>query len=339
LKILIYSPQFSPSVGGVEAVAEMLATEWTALGETVTVVCHTPDPAARSHPFPVIRQPNALQLWRQVGAADWVVQICVSLKGLWPILLRRKPWAISHQTWYRRPDGRTAWQDRLKQFATRFASVNIAASQAIAAHLPGPATVIGNPYADDIFQIDPTVKRDRDLIFVGRFVSDKGVDLLLDALADLATAGLFPRLTLVGDGPDRAALQAQGERLGLSDRLTFTGPLPPAEVAAYLNRHQILVVPSRWPEPFGIVALEGLACGCLVLGSEGGGLTDAIGPGGVTVPNGDRAALATALTTLLTHPNQWEQYRTHLPAHLHAHQRHTVAHRYLTAFNPIVKSL
>ncbi|WP_072622574.1 glycosyltransferase family 4 protein [Spirulina major] len=335
MKILIYSPQFSPSVGGVEAVAEMLATEWTALGDSVTVLCHTPDPAARSYPFTVVRQPSAIQLWRLVGEADWVVHICVSLKGLGPILLLGKPWAISHQTWYRRPNGRTAWQDHLKRFATRFAAVNIAASQAIAAHLPSPAIVIGNPYADDIFQIDPTARRDRDLIFVGRFVSDKGVDLLLDALADLAPAGLFPQLTLVGSGPDRAALAAQGERLGLSDRLTFTGPLPPAAVAAHLNRHRILVVPSRWPEPFGIVALEGLACGCVVVGSEDGGLKDAIGPGGVTVPNGDRAALATALTTLLTHPDPWTHYHPHIPPHLHAHQRHTVARRYLKALQSI----
>jgi glycosyltransferase involved in cell wall biosynthesis len=62
-----------------------------------------------------------------------------------------------------------------------------------------------------------------------------------------------------------------------------------------MNRHRILVVPSIWEEPFGIVALEGIASGCLAIGSEGGGLADAIGACGMTFPNGDSTALAALL--------------------------------------------
>ena len=100
-----------------------------------------------------------------------------------------------------------------------------------------------------------------------------------------------------------------------------------AELAALLNRHQVLVVPSRWAEPFGIVALEGLACGCFVIGSEGGGLKEAIGPGGITFVNGDASALAGALQKALV--NRLPVDRPAVAAHLARHRPSAVAAGYL----------
>ncbi len=156
--------------------------------------------------------------------------------------------------------------------------------------------------------------------------------MLLEALGLLRAQGLTPRLTVIGDGPERASLQQLARDLQVEDTVTLVGAKNGDELVRLLNRHQILVVPSRWAEPFGIVALEGLACGCVVVGSEGGGLPDAIGPGGPTFPNGDAPALAQALAGLLTDPARQAAYREQAADHLARHTPAAVANAYLEVF-------
>ena len=96
-------------------------------------------------------------------------------------------------------------------------------------------------------------------------------------------------------------------------------------MAELLNRHRILVVPSRWAEPFGIVALEGIACGCVVVGSENGGLKEAIGPCGITFENGNVRALADQLKRLLNEPEAQASFRQHAVEHLAKFQSDAVA--------------
>jgi glycosyltransferase involved in cell wall biosynthesis len=103
------------------------------------------------------------------------------------------------------------------------------------------------------------------------------------------------RLTIVGDGPEAAALVWRAEEWKVADRVTFTGPKRGEKLARLMNAHRILVVPSRWAEPFGIVALEGAASGCTVVASDGGGLPEAVGPCGGVFASGDAASLAQAL--------------------------------------------
>jgi glycosyltransferase involved in cell wall biosynthesis len=124
------------------------------------------------------------------------------------------------------------------------------------------------------------------------------------------------RLTIVGDGPERAALEKQRDDLQLQSRVEFVGQQRGQELAKLLRQHQILVVPSIWDEPFGIVALEGIACGCVVVGSAGGGLTEAIGPCGLTFPNGDAFALARAVAGLLSEPGKRSRLREQASSHL-----------------------
>jgi glycosyltransferase involved in cell wall biosynthesis len=111
------------------------------------------------------------------------------------------------------------------------------------------------------------------------------------------------------------------------------------ELAKELNRHRIAVIPSRWKEPFGIVALEAIACGCVVIGSREGGLPDAIGPCGATFPNGDARALADALSRFLKTPGLLLQYRGHTEEHLRRHHPSTVANQYLKMFESLRRSV
>jgi glycosyltransferase involved in cell wall biosynthesis len=189
--------------------------------------------------------------------------------------------------------------------------------------------VIPNSYRDHLFQLLPEVERSRDIAFVGRLVSDKGVDLLLEALARLAGEGLTPGLTIIGDGPEAPRLREQAERLGLGPRVELAGTRTGMELVEMLNRHRILAVPSRYNEPFGIVALEGIACGCVVVGSEGGGLKEAIGPCGFTFRNGDVEGLAALLAELLRRPELVRERLRQAPEHLARHSSQRAVQAYL----------
>jgi glycosyltransferase involved in cell wall biosynthesis len=268
--------------------------------------------------------------------SDIYFQNNISLRSLWPVVLIRRRWVVSHQTWLTRDNGHEGWQDRLKKFAIRFGSP-IAISRAVAEPLPVKATLIGNPYDDQLFRLMPDVVRDRDIVFLARLVSDKGGDVTLAALARLKAQGLTPRLTIVGDGPERPNLVAMAQQLGISDQVTFAGMQTGEALVRILNAHRIMVVPSRLAEPFGVVALEGIACGCALVGSERGGLADAIGPCGLTFPNGDDAALAACLRRLLEDAELCRTLQSHAEQHLLKHTPAQIAGAYLEVFERVMQ--
>jgi glycogen(starch) synthase len=331
VKILLSSHLFSPSVGGIETVSRLLAEEFVAAGHEVRVVTQTVAQGENLSGYAVFRRPSPRLLFRQVAWCDVFFHNNISLQAAWPLLLVRRPWFVAHHIWISRMDGRLAWQDRVKRRLLRFAT-NISISRAIAGALPVPSAVIPDPFQDRLFGRRPDVERDRELVFVGRLVSDKGADLLLQSLARLGAGGLRPRLTLVGDGPEGPALRALASELGLAGQVEFAGLRQGEELVRLLNRHQIMVVPSRWAEPFGVVALEGLASGCVLIGSEQGGLRDAIGPCGLTFPNGDVGALAERLGELLTQPARRAACLARAPEHLARHSAPAVAREYLNVF-------
>jgi glycosyltransferase involved in cell wall biosynthesis len=121
--------------------------------------------------------------------------------------------------------------------------------------------------------------------YVGRLVEEKGVDLLLDALAGLE--GVW-RAYILGSGPQRQALQAQAQSLGISERVIFEEWIPSAQMPAYYNQLDTLAVPSRtksnWKEQFGRVLIEAMACGVPVIGSESGEIPNVIGNAGLVFP-------------------------------------------------------
>lgn len=326
MKILLGSHHFLPSTGGIETASNLLAREFVALGHDVRVITQT---EGNGHfPFPVLRRPGPWQLCRQVRWCDVFLQNNISLRTLWPLPFVRRPLCIAHQTWITNADGTTGWQHRLKRFILRHAT-SFAISRAIAERLPTPSIEVGNPYDDKVFKNDFCPEpRTKELIFVGRLVSDKGANLLLEAISLLEPK---PRLTIAGDGPERARLEKQTADLGLQATVDFIGSQASEQLAKLLHQHQILVVPSRWREPFGIVALEGIACGCVVVGSADGGLAEAIGPCGLTFPNGDARALAGAVARLLGDPAECEALRARAATHLARFTPRHVAEMYLDA--------
>lgn len=331
-RILLVSYAYAPGVGGIETVSRLLVAEFVRAGHEVTVLTWTPAGdgvgGRENGPCVVIRHPGALALLRWTAWADVVFHNNISLTAAWPLALVRRPWVVAHHTWIARPDGTVSWRDRLKLALTRKA-VNISISAAIAAQLGCASTVVPNPYEDTRFIVLPGIPRDRDLVFLGRLVSDKGADVLIAALSLLRAEGITPTCTVIGSGPEDARLRAQALAAGLGAQIEFAGVLREQALVAGLNRHRILVVPSRWREPFGLVALEGIACGCVAVVSADGGLVDAAGPCGRSVPNDDAPALARCLRNLLTEPTEIAYLRAGADAHLARHASSAVAQRYL----------
>jgi glycosyltransferase involved in cell wall biosynthesis len=273
MKILLISYAFAPTVGGIETVSRLLAEEFLAAGHEVRVVTDTPGNSEASLPYPVSRRPDWLTLLKWHAWCHVVFHNNISMNYAWPLWVIRRPWIVAHHVWL----GQSAdWRGRLKKRALGFAK-NLAVSQAIADRLPVPSEIVGDPYDNGTFCESGLPVKKEDLIFVGRLVSDKGVDLLLTAMKNLAERGVCPNLSIVGDGSEKTALQQLTARFGLAGQVSFLGQKNPVELANLLRAHRVQVVPSRWEEPFGIVALEGLACGCKLIVPDSGGLREAAG--------------------------------------------------------------
>ncbi len=147
--------------------------------------------------------------------------------------------------------------------------------------------------------------------YVGRLVPEKGVDLLLDAVAGLkGTAGETRpwRLHILGEGSEKENLKAKSRRLGLTANVTFGAWLPSLRMPAFYRQLDVLVLPSRsqtnWVEQFGRVLIEGMACGVPVVGSDCGEIPHVIGDAGLVFPEGDAAALRACLTQLMHKPDK-----------------------------------
>ena len=132
--------------------------------------------------------------------------------------------------------------------------------------------------------------------FGGRLVPEKGVHLLIEALASLSGD---LHLLVMGDGPERPWLEAQAAQAGIAERVHFVGAVPSVAMPRWLAALDVLALPSLrtkgWAEQFGRILVEAMACGVPVVGSASGEIPDVVGEGGVVVPEGDAAALAVAL--------------------------------------------
>lgn len=138
------------------------------------------------------------------------------------------------------------------------------------------------------------------LLCVGRLTPAKGQLLLLQACARLRDEGLAFELTLVGDGPDRARLEAERDALGLHDRVRLTGALNQAQVRDELARADVFVLPSL-AEGIPVVLMEAMASGVPVLSCPVNGIPELIEDGcnGLLARPGDVAALALGLRRLI----------------------------------------
>jgi glycogen(starch) synthase len=319
-----------PSVGGIETVSKLLVHEFLKAEHEVRVVTFTPGQTEADYPILRLSRDGTgqseLAHWMRWCDVFFQNQFGLRMLGLW--VFARKPLVDATHTWLKRGASPSSCLKR----SFLHCSHRVYASRALELQVGLPGKVIYNPYEKSVFCLPKQEMRDRDLIFVGRLVSDKGLDILLRALRQIVDEGLSIHLTVVGNGVEREKFFELSRNLGLKERVTFRGELCGESLTKEMRRHRILVVPSLWNEPFGLVAVEAIACGCGVVGSGGGGLSEAIGPCGETFPNGDVDKLTASLIFLLAHPERLDKFRAAAPAHLTQFSPEISAAQYLDLF-------
>lgn len=153
------------------------------------------------------------------------------------------------------------------------------------------------------------------VLYVGRFDPRKGIETLVRAIgrSQLRDSGKLKLMIGGGsrpgqsDGRERERISSIVDELGLTDLTLFPGRLSPADLPTYYAAADLCVVPSHY-EPFGLVAVEAMACRIPVVASNVGGLQFTVRneETGLLVPPKDEVAFATAIDRILTHPN-WQQ--------------------------------
>jgi glycosyltransferase involved in cell wall biosynthesis len=173
-----------------------------------------------------------------------------------------------------------------------------------------PKSVLIRPAVDPgmfaVARVSTRSERTGRILFVGRLVERKGVDVLINAFAELLVRQPDAELDIVGDGPQMPLLQSLTERLGLGDKIKFHGVLTGSRLYDQFALSDVLAMPSRSTsgdvEGFGTVFLEAGIFGKPVVGTKTGGIPEAVldEVTGLLVPDGDSHALAEALQRILS---------------------------------------
>jgi len=147
-------------------------------------------------------------------------------------------------------------------------------------------------------QTPSPVPEDPQILYVGQLIRGKGVDLLLQAFKELTCDF---RATIVGTGNAEPKLKALCNKLGLDNRVKFSGWVRNEDLGHFYSKAKVVVVPSRWPEPFGMIGLEAMHHGRPVVAFDVGGIPDWLDhmETGILVPEQDVGAFGKALQKIL----------------------------------------
>jgi glycosyltransferase involved in cell wall biosynthesis len=241
-----------------------------------------------------------------------------------------KKWIVSHNDLYL--SNRKSLKIKIKLLLIKLASQNISVSNYIAKNINTSSHVVYNCYDDEIFRIYGDEERKYEFVFLGRLVSQKGCELLIKACKSLK--GPFT-LNIIGDGPERGKLERMVKDLGLTKNISFLGILEGETLARVLNRHHVMVIPPVGEEGFGMVALEGMACGCRIIAAKAGGLYEAVKGFGKLFEMGNQQELEQLLESeleALKNPVPTEE-DLELKKYLDEQNKKAVALRYIQLFN------
>jgi glycosyltransferase involved in cell wall biosynthesis len=276
-------------------------------------------------------------LWRIGASMRGVDAVHVPLPGDLPLLAlitaalaRKHVIARYGGSWW--PNAETTAMDRFtKRCMRRLASRNgrrnvmLATGDDGTAPAPGMSWIFSTALSRSELQairpcLDRALADPPRLVYVGRLSVEKGVAHLLRALASLAQVRScpLPRLTVIGDGPDRSRLEALARELGCEQIVTFTGQLARERLAVELGRADLCVQPSL-TEGFSKAWLDAMAHGLPVLASNVGAARAVIGDAGEhgwLVPPGDVPALTEAIHHVLTGPIEWPSLRRRCRAYV-----------------------
>jgi glycosyltransferase involved in cell wall biosynthesis len=190
----------------------------------------------------------------------------------------------------------------LRRFLCHRVAVNITPTTWLAAqlHLPRAKTV---PHGLPVVSfIQPQAHATPLIVFMGRIVTTKGLEVLLEAARILIQQNRLFELRMIGDGPEQAPLEELAHKLGLDSHVRFIGRVPQTKVLEILAQTDLVVVPSLGGEVFGMVVAENMLRGLTVVASNLDAFQEVLGNTGMTFRTGDAADLATQVGKLLDDP-------------------------------------
>lgn len=336
MNILVFTASFHPSIGGLEKHTLTLVYEFLRRGLNVKVIAiqfqvnKSTSATFKLKDVDVFYQPGFLKTLQLYQWCDVLFMPNISLRGAWLLPLNPfKKLIISHNDSYL--IDKTNIKTRAKLFLIKFATHNVAVSQSVANAMSTKSTVIYNCYDNDNFKIFKDEERIHDFVFLGRLVSQKGCDLLIRALSNLKMPFSF---NIIGDGPERPRLEKLVQDEELQHSIKFLGILEGEHLARALNRHKTMVIPSLEEEGFGIVALEGMACGCGIIAADAGGLSEAVNVFGKIFKMGDQRELECLLEENLKGAKKSDEktMSADLVNYLNAHSKESIAEEYIRLF-------
>lgn len=325
MRILYWVENFSTVIGGIEVLAAHFVTELRARGHQVLIVTSQSDGEPRRleyegipvHRFPFAqvlsrREPQEIaRLRRDLGATTLtfrpdVAHLNFNFCGPSAAFYLRALPDFTHPTLATAhvPVG----GEMLNVLRTTQRVVAVSASMLgdilrAAPDLGPRASVVPNALAmpkvvaSETPSAEPPV-----LLCVGRVAHEKGFDIGMEAFARLLGKGKAARLIVAGDGAERGQLERRAAELGLGERVSFLGWVPPDRVYELMRGASIVVMPSRWREPFGLVALQAAQVGVACVASAVGGIPEIVQhrETGLLVEPNDPVALAEALDELIS---------------------------------------
>jgi glycosyltransferase involved in cell wall biosynthesis len=328
-----------------EVMADNLARHFTRRGYEVTLVTPTPYDGRDDEPYRIVRRPGARQFYRLARETDIIFSNGASLYAAPYALATGKPFVMRHAGyqasvidgagWFKGKPAPTSTfpsflfhlkngklpgtlrgilkVSALRAFAKYYVTANVAISDWMKQRHPLPRQVrIHNPFPITKFAAQKNTSGEYiyDFFFLGRLVSEKGVDVLIEAFIEVQRRSQNRyRLSIIGDGPERARLETMVDQADQRGYVTFTGMLTKTALTDHLKGCKIAVLPSMLEEPFGGVASELLAAGKNIIVSRYGAMPEIVGDAGLTFPNGDSEALADAMLTLAEDENLQREQR------------------------------
>lgn len=329
-KILFVSYAFYPNMGGIEVNSILLSHYFQKFGAEIKLVTMVEEEGEKRFPFPVIRKPGLQKLFELHKWADLVFENNPSLSLSWPKVFFKSLNVIAIRTRISREDGRRNIYDRLKSLNLRRACAVIAVSSVMKNIFFPNAVVIGNPYRENIFRNFHRERAPLSFVFVGRLVSEKGVDIAIEAIRKLSlklSENNLPTLKIIGSGSELNALKELVKKYEMNQQVYFLGPKYDDHLSEILNSCRYILIPSH-NEAFGNVAIEGMACGCLPFVSNNSGLPEAVGEAGVTFKVNSVDDLVEKIYHLINNPEVEVTYRQKFESHLLNHKPEHVARRY-----------
>ncbi len=351
MRILIYTSEFWPVIGGVQSVVVALArglTGRSAGRNNIEVTLVTKRAADgfddRTLPFRVVRRPGLTELVRLLRGADLIHLAGPCLLPMLFGLLLRKPVVVEHhgfqaacpngllfywptqtvcpshfmerryQECLRCTAATSGWVKGLsmvlltfpRRWLSRHAAANVGVSHRMFKRIALPKGKIIYHGVSDMsatLQFDAWRQSGEPCFaYVGRFVAEKGLALLLEAAKLLKVRGRQFRLKLIGDGPARAGLQEMVEALSLRDQVIFTGYLCGKALDEALWDVAVVVMPTLMEETAGLAVIEQMMSGRLVVVSDIGGLGEVVDGVGLKFATGDVEGLTACLERVIESP-------------------------------------